>query len=45
MTTRPYEIKRLGVIDDKTIMHKLGKNIKNNTNRANKYNFIDKNEF
>ena len=35
MTTSPYEIKRLGVIDDKTIMHKLGKNIKN-------FNFKDK---
>ena len=29
MTTNPYEIKRLGVIDYKTIMQKLGKKVKN----------------
>ena len=31
MTTNPYEIKRLGVIDYKTISQKLGKNVKNLT--------------
>ena len=35
MTTNPYEIKRLGVIDHKTIVKKLGKNVKN-------FNFKDK---
>ena len=29
MTTNPYEIKRLGVIDYKTIIQKLGKKVKN----------------
>ena len=29
MTSNPYEIKRLGVIDYKTIRQKLGKNVKN----------------